>query len=30
MLNYVHSSFDSEFEGEKSEGGILARVQLNY
>lgn len=30
VLNYVHTSFDSEFEGEKSEGGILARVQLNY
>ncbi len=30
MLNYVQTSFDSEVGGEKSESGVLLRMQLNY
>ncbi len=30
MLNYVHTSFESAIGGDKSEGGVLVRMQLNY
>lgn len=30
MLNYVQTSFDSEIDGDKSESGVLLRMQLNY